>query len=234
MSYFDCRAVFSDDEAARQAIEKLENDPVVESELFHFGNILNTAIWDIDYETEFDNEAVVARLVSERIEYSLQLCDAMMQKGALLCIISGHEDNYCSTLGADEPDEILSSTLTATNWAGLSNLINDEFSGWLVCMAPDIAAKQMDSKSPIKLVSQYPSKEEWKRFLEMAAGLMKGRSPTTEYAKAERDQLEYTWRYNNLPQTLADALETHGYKLMENEEGYITFIKKDNLPILWR
>lgn len=234
MSYFDCRAVFVDDEAARQAIEKLKNDPVIESELFHCGNILNTAIWDINYDTEFDNEAMVARLVSERIEYSLQLCDAIMQKGALLCIISGHEDNYCSTLGADEPDEILSSTLTAANWAGLSNLINDEFSGWLVCIAPDIAAKQMDSKSPIRLVSQNSSKEGLKDFMDMATGLLKGRSPTTEYAKTERYLLEYTWKYGNLPQTLDDSLEKHGYAPMEGEEVYVIFTKKDNLPVSWR
>lgn len=234
MSYFDCRAVFASDEAARQATEKLENDPVIESELFHFGNILNTAVWDISYDTEFDNEAVVARLVSERIEYSLQLCDAMMRKGALLCIISGHEDNYCSTLGADEPDEILSSTLTASNWAGLSNLINDELSGWLVCIAPDIAAKQMDSKFPVRLVSQNPSKEELEGFLEMASGLIQGRSPTIEYTDKERYLLEYTWRYDNLPQTFADALKKHGYAPMEGEEEYIIFTKKDNLPVLWR
>lgn len=234
MSYFDCRGVFGDDKAAKQAVENLKNDPVIESELFCSKNIINTAVWDISSDTEFDDDAMVARLVRERMDYAIRLCDAMMQKGALLCIISGHEDNYCSTLGADEPDEILSSTLTASNWAGFSNLINDEFSGWLLCIAPDIASKQMGSKSSVRLVSQNHTKEELEGFLEMASGLIQGRSPTTEYTDKERYRLEYTWRYSNLPQTLTEALVMQGYSSMEGEEEYIIFTKKDNLPILWR
>lgn len=234
MSYFDCRGIFIDEAAVGQAIDKLNNDPVIESELFHSRNILNTAVWDINYDTEFDDDAVVARLVRERMDYSIRLCDAMIQKGALLCIISGHEDNYCSTLGPDEPDEILSSSIEHSNWVSLSNLINDEFSGWLVCMAPELAAKHTDDKLPVKLASQNNSEDDLNDFLNMAASLMKAQPLGTEYAEKERYQLEYMWRHDKLPQTLTEALMMHGYSPMEGEEEYIIFSKKDNLPILWR